>query len=145
VLTATPSGGRTPAERQTLVPWGDRPPAFDGVGARDPHKPWPGALPPPAPATVYELPRQIAVQDARGRPVAVDERGTLSAPPAAMVSPTGARRPLTAWAGPWPLQERWWDAEAARSTNRFQAVDSEGVAWLLVLDDDGWWAEGRYD
>jgi len=140
VLTATPSGGRTPAERQTLVPWGDRP-----LVPRDPRKPWPGALPPPAPATVYELPRQIAVQDARGRPVAVDERGTLSAPPAAMVSATGARRPLTAWAGPWPLQERWWDAEAARSTNRFQAVDSEGVAWLLVLDDDGWWAEGRYD
>ena len=25
VLTATSSGGRTPAERQTLVPWGDRP------------------------------------------------------------------------------------------------------------------------
>lgn len=145
VLTATPSGGRTPAERQTLVPWGDRPPALDGVGARDPRRPWPGALPPPAPATVYELPRQIAVQDARGRPVAVDERGTLSAPPVAMVSPTGARRALTAWAGPWPLEQRWWDAAAARSTNRFQAVDGEGVAWLLVLDEEGWWAEGRYD
>jgi protein ImuB len=62
-----------------------------------------------------------------------------------MVSGTGARRPLTAWAGPWPLEERWWDAAAARSTNRFQAVDGEGVAWLLVLDDEGWWAEGRYD
>lgn len=149
VLTAIPSGGRTPAERQTLVPWGDRPPSFDGVVARDPKKPWPGSLPPPAPATVYELPRQIAVQDARGRPVAVDERGELSAPPAVMVGAgpggTGARRPLTAWAGPWPLEERWWDAAAARSTNRFQAVDGEGVAWLLVLDDDGWWAEGRYD
>jgi len=149
VLTATPSGGRTPAERQTLVPWGDRPPSFDGLAARDPKKPWPGSLPPPAPATVYELPRQIAVQDARGRPVTVDERGELSAPPAVMVGAgsggTGARRPLTAWAGPWPLEERWWDAAAARSTNRFQAVDGEGVAWLLVLDDDGWWAEGRYD
>jgi protein ImuB len=149
VLTATPSGGRTPAERQTLVPWGDRPPSFDGLAARDPKKPWPGSLPPPAPATVYELPRQIAVQDARGRPVAVDERGELSAPPAVMVGAgsggTGARRPLTAWAGPWPLEERWWDAAAARSTNRFQAVDGDGVAWLLVLDDDGWWAEGRYD
>ena len=140
VLTATPSGGRTPAERQTLVPWGDRP-----LVARDPKKPWPGSLPPPAPATVYELPRQIAVQDARGRPVAVDERGELSASPVVMVSGTGVRRPLTAWAGPWPLEERWWDAAAARSTNRFQAVDGEGVAWLLVLDDDGWWAEGRYD
>jgi protein ImuB len=140
VLTATPSGGRSPAERQTLVPWGDRP-----LVARDPKRPWPGALPPPAPATVYELPRQIAVQDARGRPVAVDERGELSAPPAAMLASSGARRTVTAWAGPWPLEERWWDAAAARSTHRFQAVDGEGVGWLLVLDDDGWWAEGRYD
>lgn len=140
VLTATPSGGRTPAERQTLVPWGDRP-----LVARDPKKPWPGAVPPPAPATVYELPRQIVVHDARGRAVAVNERGELSAPPAAMLSATGARRSLTAWAGPWPLEERWWDAAAARSAHRFQAVDGEGVAWLLVLDAVGWWAEGRYD
>ncbi|MFC5501579.1 DNA polymerase Y family protein [Lysinimonas soli] len=143
VLTATASGGRTPAERQALVPWGDRP-----LVARDPKKPWPGALPPPAPATVYELPRPIAVQDARGRPVAVDERGELSAAPAAIVSSgTGARarRTITAWAGPWPLEQRWWDAAAARSMQRFQAVDGEGVAWLLVLDHEGWWAEGRYD
>jgi protein ImuB len=140
VLTATPSGGRSPAERQTLVPWGDRP-----LVARDPKKPWPGALPPPAPATVYELPRQIAVQDARGRPVAVDERGELSAPPTALTSGTGARRSITAWAGPWPLEERWWDAAAVRSAHRFQAVDGEGIGWLLVLDGEGWWAEGRYD
>jgi protein ImuB len=29
--------------------------------------------------------------------------------------------------------------------NRFQLVDSAGGAWLLVLDDSGWWAEARYD
>lgn len=140
VLTATPSGGRTPAERQTLVPWGDRP-----LVARDPRRPWPGALPPPAPATVYELPRSITVHDARGRAVSIDERGELSAPPAVMVSQTGSRRELTAWAGPWPLDERWWDAAAARSASRFQVVDGEGMAWLLVLDAGGWWAEARYD
>jgi len=140
VMTATASGGRTPAERQTLVPWGDRP-----LVARDPGKPWPGSLPPPAPATVYELPRQIAVHDARGRVVGVDERGELSAPPAVMVSQTGSRREVTAWAGPWPLDERWWDPAAARTASRFQVVDGEGMAWLLVLDGEGWWAEGRYD
>jgi protein ImuB len=140
VLTATSSGGRTPAERQAMVPWGDRP-----IIRRDPGRPWPGALPPPAPATVYELRRQIAVHDARGRAVSVDERGELSAPPAVMVSPTGSRRELTAWAGPWPLDERWWDAAAARTASRFQVVDGQGSAWLLVLDGEGWWAEGRYD
>jgi protein ImuB len=140
VVTAAPSGGRTPAERQTLVPWGDRP-----LVARDPARPWPGSLPPPAPATVYELRRQIAVHDARGRVVGVDDRGELSAPPAVMVSQTGSRRELTAWAGPWPLDERWWDPAAARTASRFQVVDGEGMAWLLVLDGEGWWAEGRYD
>lgn len=140
VLTAAPSGGRTPAERQVLVPWGDRP-----IVARDPRSPWPGSLPPPAPATVYELPRQIAVRDARGRVVSVDERGELSGPPAVMVSQTGSERRLTAWAGPWPLDERWWDAAAARTASRFQVVDERGEAWLLVLDGEGWWAHGRYD
>ncbi|MEO8094224.1 MAG: DNA polymerase Y family protein [Pseudolysinimonas sp.] len=140
VLTATASGGRAPAERQTLVPWGDRP-----LVARDPRRPWPGVLPPPAPATVYELPRQIAVHDARGRAVGVDERGELSASPAVMVSQTGAQRELTAWAGPWPIDERWWDSAAARTASRFQVVDGDGMAWLLVLDADGWWAEGCYD
>jgi len=140
VLTATESGGRTVAERQTLVPWGDRP-----LVARDPRKPWPGALPAPAPSTVYEVPRPIAVHDVRGRVVSVDERGALSAAPAVLVSQTGGRRELSAWAGPWPLEQRWWDAAAARSAHRFQAVDTDGIAWLLALDAEGWWAEGRYD
>ncbi len=140
VLTATPIGGRSPSDRQQLVPWGDRP-----VVSRDRRRPWPGAIPPPFPSTVYEIPRQIGVEDAAGRPVAVDERGTVSAAPATLVSQTGARRELTAWAGPWPAQERWWDAAAARSAQRFQMVDSSGEAWLVVLDDRGWWAEGRYD
>ncbi len=140
VQTAVPSGGRMPSDRRALVPWGDRP-----LVARDPRRPWPGALPAPAPATVYELPRGIAVEDPKGAPVTVDARGRLSGPPAVMVSATGARRDLTAWAGPWPLAERWWDPESARRIDRFQAVDTEGVAWLLVLDESGWWAEGRYD
>jgi protein ImuB len=140
VGTAVATGGRMPADRQQRVAWGDRP-----VLARDPRRPWPGAVPPPHPATVYEIPRQITVEDVRGRPVAVTERGVLSASPAVLVSPTGARRDLTAWAGPWPLEERWWDPQTAREAQRFQMVDVHGEAWLLVLDARGWWAHGRYD
>lgn len=140
VVTAQPSGGRSPAERQVFTPWGDRP-----MVRRDPARPWPGALPVPRPSTVYGIPRGIAVEDARGRVVAVDDRGRLSGAPAVIVSPTGTRRDLTAWAGPWPIEERWWDAATARSAQRFQVVDTEGEAWLLVLDARGWWAEGRYD
>lgn len=140
VGTAVPAGGRMPADRQQRVAWGDRP-----VLARDPKRPWPGAVPPPHPATVYEIPRQIRVEDVRGAQVSVTERGVLSASPAVIVSPTGSRRDLTAWAGPWPLEERWWDPATARAAQRFQVVDASGEAWLLVLDSRGWWAHGRYD
>ena len=140
VVTGVSSGGRSPAERQQLVPWGDRP-----ILAREARRPWPGSLPDPAPATVYELPRELIVLDAGGTPVSVDDRGTISAPPAVMVAQGGARRDLTSWAGPWPLDERWWDPLNARAAQRFQVVDDSGEAWLLVLDEGGWWAEGRYD
>jgi protein ImuB len=52
---------------------------------------------------------------------------------------------VESWAGPWPVTERWWDPEHARSLHRFQLVDEEGNAWLLALEDHRWWAEGRYD
>ena len=31
------------------------------------------------------------------------------------------------------------------AVNRFQIVDSDGTAWLLVLEGEHWWAEARYD
>jgi len=142
VLTPQLAGGRRPADRQTLVPWGDRAPA-DRIRERG--RPWPGALPDPPPTTVYEVPRPLRVEDVHGRPVTVDERGRVSASPAVIVSQTGTRRDLTAWAGPWPLEERWWDPASARAVHRVQAVDASGCAWLLVRDTEGWWAEGRYD
>lgn len=140
VLVPRVAGGRRPADRQQLVPWGDRAPVV-----RERTQPWPGALPDPPPTTVYAMPRPLRVEDAHGRPVAVDARGFVSAPPAVLVSQTGTRRELTAWAGPWPLEERWWDPASARTAHRMQAVDSTGCAWLLVLDAEGWWVEGRYD
>ncbi|QEO10037.1 DNA polymerase Y family protein [Protaetiibacter larvae] len=140
VLTPRLAGGRRPADRQQLVPWGDR-----GVAVRERVRPWPGALPDPPPTTVFEVPRPLRVEDVHGRPVTVDDRGAVSAAPAVIVAQSGTRRELTAWAGPWPLEERWWDPASARAVHRLQAVDTTGCAWLLVLDGDGWWAEGRYD
>ena len=139
VLTASVGGGRTLTDRQQLVAWGDR-----AVEGRSAVQPWPGALPAPLPGTVFSPRHPVHVLDAAGSPVTVDDRGTLSAPPAAFTA--GAeRRSLTAWAGPWPLDERWWSPDAARRTYRFQAVDETGCAWLLALDAGGWWAEARYD
>jgi protein ImuB len=52
---------------------------------------------------------------------------------------------VTAWAGPWPVDERWWDARAARHLNRFQLIDETGCAWLLLQEGERWLAEARYD
>jgi protein ImuB len=43
------------------------------------------------------------------------------------------------------VRERWWDAALARTVQRFQVVDADGTAWLLVLDGTDWRAEARYD
>lgn len=138
VLTAVIGGGRWLAERQVLVPWGDREPAVQ----RD--RPWPGSLPSPLPATVFAPPPVVRVADAAGDPVAVDGRGVLSAPPAVLEA-GGRRCRIQAWAGPWPVQERGWDAARARSAHRFQLVDAEHVAWLVVHEAGSWTLEGRYD
>ncbi|ANJ27026.1 DNA polymerase Y family protein [Agromyces aureus] len=165
VVTASVGGGRMLADRQVLVPWGDRPPER-GAG-REGDAPWPGSLPALAPASVFRDRRPVALLDARGAEVAIDARGMISAVPerfavggdeagaGAGVSATGAgrarrtdgfgARPVRAWAGPWPVVERWWDPAAAKRVHRFQIVDDDGCAWLLVRDGDGWWAEARYD
>lgn len=142
VLTATIGGGRGLAERQVLVPWGDRP-----VGASRAEQPWPGSLPAPAPSTVFEVPRPVAVLSEEGETVDVTDRGDLTAP-IALFSPAGdprSARPVGSWAGPWPVRERWWDATLARAMHRFQLVDADGTAWLLRLASGGWFAEARYD
>ncbi|WP_435742097.1 DNA polymerase Y family protein, partial [Nocardioides sp. SYSU DS0663] len=51
-------GGRSPADRQALVPWGERP-----VGLRPTGPPWPGAIPPPAPARVLRT--KVGLRPAR--------------------------------------------------------------------------------
>ncbi len=140
VVTATIGGGRGLAERTVLVPWGDRP-----LIVRDREEPWPGSLPRPAPPVVFPVPLPITVLDEGGSIVSVDARGALSGSPARLAAASGTMREVTAWAGPWPVDERWWDAVHGRAAQRFQLVDAEGAAWLLVRDEHGWWAEARYE
>ena len=148
VLTAVIAGGRLLADRRVYIPWGDAPAGRQPsakVPARDRHQPWPGRLPGPAPATVYAAPVPAAVVDSRGNPVDVDSRGLLSADPAFFsAGPDDGRRPVHSWAGPWPINERWWDPKG-RVLNRFQLVDRSGSAWLLLLEDHAWWVEAGYD
>jgi protein ImuB len=139
-------GGRDPAAVVAAVPAGavdlvDRenrvtPPA---TGA-----PWPGRLPAPSPATVLVERLPVEVLDGEGHPVVVSGRGLLSGDPARMAV-AGAVRRVTAWAGPWPIDERWWDAATHRRRARFQLVTDDGAAHLAAVESGRWWVEARYD
>ena len=147
VLTAVIGGGRLLADRQILVPWGDRPEGDGAVLERTQAQPWPGSLRGTAPATVFRTRRPVAVVTTAGDHVDVDERGAVHGEPE-WFSSTGMAADylrVEAWAGPWPVTERWWDATRSTALHRFQLVDVEGNAWLLALDDHRWWAEARYD
>ncbi|MCR2762502.1 DNA polymerase Y family protein [Microbacterium sp. zg.B48] len=139
VLTPAIGGGRWLAERQVLVPWGDR-----VVLAKERARPWPGSLPDPLPGTVFATPLPVEVSAETGATVGVDERGRVTDAPAMLVE-SGRRRGIEAWAGPWPVIERSWDAARSRRAHRFQVVDADQTAWLLVCENDRWTAEARYD
>lgn len=51
---------------------------------------------------------------------------------------------VEAWAGPWPVNERWWSTEPRRRAF-LQVLLSDGPAALLAADAEGWWLEGIYD
>ena len=141
VLAAGVQGGRGPADRNLRVPWGER-----AVGARSTHAPWPGSIPPPAPATVYAEPQEALVVGAEGQPVVVSGRGAVSCPPDRFRADESAPwQPVASWAGPWPVDEQWWDEAAARRIARFQVVGVDGSAWLMVVEDGRWFTEARYD
>ncbi|MGB6455556.1 MAG: DNA polymerase Y family protein, partial [Streptosporangiaceae bacterium] len=107
--------------------------------------PWPGQLPAPSPATVYPAPRQASVTDSVGEVVSVGGRAGLSAAPARLSVEGGPARPVTAWAGPWPVTQRWWDPPRACRQARFQLVTDDGRGWLATLQDGRWRIEARYD
>ncbi|QKJ21101.1 DNA polymerase Y family protein [Microbacterium hominis] len=144
VLTPAIGGGRWLAERQVLVPWGDRHEKGSAGLASERAQPWPGSLPDPLPTTVFAPPRPVEVIALGGGVIDVDERGAASAAPAVLVE-GGRARAVAAWAGPWPVVERGWDAARRRRAYRFQIVDDEGAAWLLVCEGGVWSAEAAYD
>ncbi|MDO4610461.1 DNA polymerase Y family protein [Corynebacterium sp.] len=143
VVTPVDVGGRGPAERIALVPAGERAPAKRG--------PWPGSVPPPSPAMApareaRHPSSRAALLDGAGKPVTVSGRGTVSGEPA-WLERGGRRTAVTAWAGPWPVDERWWAAGGGRRAARMQVAvaGSRGPeAHLLIGHAGRWRVEGTY-
>jgi protein ImuB len=82
------------------------------VPATDPALPWPGRLPEPAPAVLMMNRPQVRLESAGGAPVHVTDRGMFSATPTRLRW-GGKHWELTAWAGPWPMDELWWASGSA--------------------------------
>ena len=143
VVMAERRGGRVPGDRHRWLPASlavqRGPVAAPVVG-----EPWPGALPLPSPAEVLDAPLPIEVLDAGGRIVTVTARGAVSAAPASVRLDGGPPEPVAAWAGPWPLDERWWDPGRHRRHARFQLLTAGGEAHLAVVEHQRWWLLATY-
>jgi len=156
-------GGRAPGERYRPVPLETV--DLDARPGRD-DRPWPGALPAPSPAVVWPSPVAAEVLDGEGRLVGVNGRGLISAPPASCALDGGPRADVKAWAGPWCIDERWWDPVAHRRRARLQVLveglptvadpggagditgggePAPSTAHLLTLESGRWWLEATYD
>ncbi|MCV7096751.1 DNA polymerase Y family protein [Mycobacterium kubicae] len=132
------SGGRGPAERITLTPLGDEP-----APHADPKQPWPGQLPNPSPAVLHDDP--VDLLDVQGNSVRVTSRGLFSADPARMTV-HGREEPLRWWAGPWSVDERWWDPDLGKGrTARAQVLLESERALLLCYRQRRWYLEGSYE
>jgi len=149
VLTGAPGGGRGPADRVHLVPWGDEHPPVDADA------PWPGHLPAPSPSRVLFVPVPAEVLDDTGRPVGVSGRAVLTGTPHRVAVDGRAPRRVLSWAGPWPVTERWWDPDGGRRCARVQAVldvepgprggAGQQLAVLLACEAGRWRVEGIYE
>jgi protein ImuB len=140
VLTAVLDGGRADNSRIRLVAWGDERVAQGGEA------PWPGRLPRPAPATVYVEPLPAEVLGADGLPVGVSGRLALTGVPAkARIGEEREPVEIVAWAGPWPVDERWWAEGESRRCARFQLQLADDRAVLAVLENGVWRVEALYD
>jgi protein ImuB len=105
---------------------------------------WRGSLPSPAPSLVFDVESEahIAVCGTDGRPVSVTSRHAMSDDPA-VVRMGATTYDVLAWAGPWPVEECWWDARRARRAVRLQLLlrergTEQTRAMIAVLEHRVW-------
>ena len=106
--------------------------------------PWPGRVPAPSPTAVFGRGRSVQVLDELDRAVSVSGRGDLSGAPAALVDGDERHR-VVGWAGPWLLDERWWEPTRHHRSARFQMATDDGAAHLVSLSGGRWTIEASYD
>ncbi|MEO6124771.1 MAG: DNA polymerase Y family protein [Ilumatobacteraceae bacterium] len=144
VFVAAWRGGRQPGDTYQWVSV-DRADVNDATDRLQPvDVPWPGQLPAPSPATVLTDAVPADVLDSAGRTVQVNGRGALSADPVTVSIDGRTMQAITAWAGPWPIDERWWDPQHHRRLARFQLTTADRGAYLAVVEHQRWWITAIY-
>jgi protein ImuB len=130
-------GGREPRGRIRLVEWGE-----DTIPLRPVDRPWPGAVPEPAPSLTPPDPVPVELTDAAGQTVKVGSSLELSAGPANL-----NKTAVKGWAGPWPVVEKWWGPESKRRVYLQVQVERGGKdeVTLLACESGQWQLEGVYD
>lgn len=136
-------GGRLPAQRYAWVPATGVDLLDGGSRVVADGAPWPGSLTRPAPATLPVDPETAEVLDVDGGPVLVTGRGEVTAEPAHLVI-GGRRSSIAAWAGPWPIVERWWEQRRRRLAH-LQVVLDDGRALLLSVERRRWTVVACHD
>ncbi len=136
-------------EREQIIPWGvaDSFDEYATSSQQERTEAFVAELPKPLPATVFQPPQPVLLHDQWGQPLSLDAEGSaLGGLPSQMLSGTNTRE-VVAWAGPWPVLERWWDPAHSRCRYRLQLLDQQGVGWLVSQDQTGghWQIEARYD
>ncbi|WP_288784840.1 DNA polymerase Y family protein [uncultured Cutibacterium sp.] len=137
VLVGEVAGGRMLKDRRRLVPFGTV-----VEDARPVDRPWPGHLGGPAPGIVYSRPLPARLETTDGMPVTTSS--DLPTITLGWFHDGRSRRRVIAWAGPWPVHQRWWSTPAV-SVERVQLVTEDQQAWVLAGSADRWWVEARYD
>jgi len=124
----------------------------DDVRAPGPEvAPWPGAIPPPAPARIVRPPAPVELLDGGGMPVRVSARGDASGAPVELRGDAlpGGHGTVVGWAGPWVHDVRWWDPVERRRQARWQlvvrAAGDVDVACLVVFERGRAFLEAVYD
>jgi protein ImuB len=77
--------------------------------------------------------------------VTVGARLELSAAPARLAIGDTPWVEITEWAGPWPVEERWWAPGESRRAAWFQVCLADGRALLVALSGGQWSVEAVYD
>jgi protein ImuB len=85
------------------------------------------------------------VRTADGQVMTVDARLTMNGVPASAAVGREAPVEITGWAGPWPVEERWWAPGEATRLVRFQVLLADGRVLLAACAEGRWIVEAIYD